>query len=909
LKAALRRLPRVAALAVLAGVAFASGRAAADEPGTIDLAIGRQPLAAALQALARQSGIQIIFFSKIADGHDAPAISGHVTIDYALHRLLAGTGLTYRRLGAGMIEILKSGRGKGNAGTAPPPADGAGRRAGPHGTPPPPPTWTRDGAAGPIAASGFEALHAVVVTGTRELNRTVATSLSPIDVLTPAALASTGAPDLATALRTLLPSFNFPQPSITDATDASQPAQLRGLSPDETLVLIDGKRLHTTAIVNVNDTIGRGSSPVDLSAIPLNAVDHIEVLRDGAAAQYGSDAIAGVINIILKHGPRGGSADFTTGQYVQGDGRTEQGGADGGMALGSRGWVRVSIDALAQQPTNRSGPDIRYPGDPTYGQRTFHYGLPALRSQQGAINLRYDFTPRVRLYAFSVLNHKNVWAGGYFRSLSQYAGTTPAAAEVYPAGFLPIEESTLYDDNEVLGLRGSLAGWHYDVSANAGGNTWRLDTADTFNYSLGGASPTDFHVGTLDSRATLVNADFKRAFSPRWLANGLLAAWGLEYRHERFTIGQGDPASFAGAGAQVYPGYTPGDAGAHARNSQAAYLDLESDLTRHLSAALAVRHEHYSDFGGTMSEELAGRYALDHAVAVRATASDGFRAPSLQQEYYSSTAINIVNGAIHSIRTFPVSDPAAIALGARPLKAEQSHSYTAGLVLTPPGGLYATLDLYQITIAHRIILSGDILGPAVQSYLTSAGIPFVDGGRFFTNAVDTRTRGVDLVSTYPWRLPGSRLNLTVGANYNKTEILAIAPNPPQAGLAGLTLPIITRDEQGRITVGSPRSKAFIAADWKRGQWTVHGQLTRYGQWTDQDVVSAGNDRTYGARLLLDAGVQYRLDRMSLAVGGDNITNTYPDRARATLDGILPYPETSPFGFEGAYYYGRVGYEW
>jgi iron complex outermembrane receptor protein len=901
-----RRLRWVAALAVLACAALAGGPAAARQPGTLDLAISSRPLAAALQELARQSGVQIIFFSKIAAGHQAPAINGQVTIDYALHRLLAGTGLTYRRLGPHMIEIRPSGAGHASGEPAAP-AHGTGSGSTPRSAAPM--AWARLGGGTQLAASSFEALNTVVVTGTRELNRTVATSLSPIDVLTPAALAATGAPDLATALRVLLPAFNFPQPSITDATDASQPAQLRGLSPDETLVLIDGKRLHTTAIVNVNDTIGRGSSPVDLSAIPLDAVDHIEVLRDGAAAQYGSDAIAGVINIILKQGPRGGSAEFTSGQYQEGDGRTEQGGADGGVALGNSGWVRLSLDAIDQQPTNRSGPDVRYPGDPTYGERTFHYGLPALRSQQGAVNLQYAFTPDVHLYAFSVLNHKNVWAGGYFRSLSQYAGSTPAAAVVYPAGFLPIEESTLQDDNEVLGLRGRLLGWHYDLSANTGGNTWRLDTANTFNYSLGSASPTNFYVGSLESRETLANADFKRAFNPGSWTNGLLVAWGLEYRREQFSIEQGDRASYAGAGAQVYPGYTPTDAGTHSRNSQAAYLDLEGDLTRHLSAELALRHERYSDFGGTTSAEAAGRYAFNHAVAIRATASGGFRAPSLQQEYYSSTAINIVSGAIHFIRTFPVDDPAAIALGAQPLQAEKSHSYTAGLVLTPHGGLYATLDFYQITIAHRIILSGDMLGPTVQSYLASVGIPFVDGGRFFTNAVDTRTRGADLVSTYPWKLRDSWLNLTIGANYNRTTILAIAPNPPQLGLQGLVLPIIDRAEQGRITVGSPRSKAFVAADWKAGHWSLHGQLTRYGQWTDQDAVSARNDQTYGARFLLDAGLQYQLGRMSLAVGGDNVTNTYPHQARASLEGILPYPETSPFGFEGAYYYGRLGYQW
>jgi outer membrane receptor protein involved in Fe transport len=364
LRAVHRRLPWIATLAVLACMALASGRAMGDEPGTFDLAISSQPLAAALQELARQSGVQILFFSRIVGGHPAPAISGHLTIDYALQRLLAGTGLTYRRLGANMIEIRPASARNASGGTTPPPPRGTG--AGSGSAPPvaPPTTWTRVGPGARISASSFGTLDTVVLTGTRELNRTVATSLSPIDVLTPAALAVTGAPNLATALRALLPSFNFPQPSITDATDASQPAQLRGLSPDETLVLIDGKRLHTTAIVNVNDTIGRGSSPVDLSAIPLDAVDHIEVLRDGAAAQYGSDAVAGVINIILKHGPRRGSADFITGQYLKGDGRTARAGADGGTALGSAGWVRVGVDAVDQQQTNRSGLDVRYPSDP-----------------------------------------------------------------------------------------------------------------------------------------------------------------------------------------------------------------------------------------------------------------------------------------------------------------------------------------------------------------------------------------------------------------------------------------------------------------------------------------------------------------------------------------------------------------
>jgi iron complex outermembrane receptor protein len=756
-------------------------------------------------------------------------------------------------------------------------------------------------------------LQTIIVTGTRAFDRTAADSLAPIDVLTPKELVSTGAPDLTTALRTLLPSFNFPQPSITDATDATQPAQLRGLAPDETLVLIDGKRQHTTAIVNVNGTIGRGSSPVDLSAIPINAIARIEVLRDGAAAQYGSDAIAGVINIILKGGADHGGASVTYGVHDGGH-RTWQGGADGGFRLGNNGWVHLSANYLNQDPTNHAGPDIRYPGDPTYGQVTFHYGLPKEIAKQAAINAQYNLGENATLYAFSVFNKRDVSAGGFFRSLSQYETSNPAAATVYPDGYLPIENSAIRDDTSVLGIKGDIGGWHYDISGDTGGSHWKLHTTDTFNYSLGADSPTAFYIGTLTIRQNDFNADFSRDFEVG-LYSPLTVAWGLAYRDEKFGIKQGDAASYAGAGAQVYPGYQPSDAGSHSRSNTSAYVDLESDLTSKLSAGFAVRHEHYSDFGNTTSWKLSGRYAFTPVVAMRGTISTGFRAPSLQQEYYSSTAINFVNDGTgnlvpYTIRTFPVSDPAAVALGAQPLKPEKSRNYSFGLVFTPSSGLYTTLDFYQIDINNRIILSGNLVGTAVQDYLTSVGIPFVSGGRFFTNAVDTRTRGVDLISTWPVQLEDSQLKLTGGLNYNKTDIRSIRPNPPQLGLAGLVLPVIDRTAQGRITVGTPRTKAFVAADWNRGNWTVHGQLTRYGQWKSLGSTPAG-DQAYGSRVLLDASVSYAVERWTFTLGGNNITNVYPEKNNAAnnFHGILPYPQSSPFGFNGSYWYASAAYRW
>ena len=906
------------ALATLLCLIGTAPLASAAPARTFQLAISSQPLAAALQELARQSGIQIIFFSKFADGHEAPAVRGTVTIDDALHRMLGGTHLTYRRLNTNVIEIR------------PPSVPVAGALA--HQSDPPqmfaaaftpggsrsdPPS---DPAADPPAAASEpmlavaqhrSPLHTVIVTGTRSVGMTEATSMSPIDVITPASLAATGTSNLASALSVLLPSFNFPQSSLTDATDASEPAQLRGLSPNETLVLIDGKRVHTTSITNVDGSVGRGSSPVDLSAIPIDAIDHIEVLRDGAAAQYGSGAIAGVINIILKRGPEGGNADVTVGQYLKGDGRTISGGGDAGLALGRHGWVRVTFDGTRQGSTNRAGPETFFPGDPTYGTVTTHYGLPETHSLQGTINMQYDFSPEVHLYGFTVINHRDVWSSGFFRSLTQYKTSNPAAVSVYPRGFLPFEDSNLFDDQEVLGLRGRVFGWHYDVSADTGGNAWKLNTADTFNYSLGSASPTNFYIGQTKIRQSMLNADFKRVYNPSWVKHGLLVAWGLNYGYDSFTVDAGEPASYAGAGAQVFPGYTPADAGTHSRNSRAIYLDLEANWTKKLSTEFAVRHEQYSDFGGSTSYDLSGRYAFNHALALRGTAGSGFLAPSLQQEYYSSTSLIFINNVPYTIRQFPVGSPAAIALGAQPLRAEKSHSYSLGLVFTPHDGLYATLDAYQITITHRIVLSGNLTGSAVGSYLTSVGIPFVDGGAFFYNGVDSRTRGADLIGRYTVPLARSQLALSIGFNYNKTELIAVAPNPPQDGLNGLVLPIVDPEEQGFLTVAAPQTKAFILANWYLGHWVVHGQLTRYGKWSSLSSTGPKYDQTFSARYILDASLSYVLQRWSLTAGGNDVGNTYPQQNDSlnNLGGMFPYPGSSPFGLSGAYYYGTVAYRW
>lgn len=758
----------------------------------------------------------------------------------------------------------------------------------------------------------------VVTTGTRALDVTAIDSLSPIDVVTPRDLKLSGASDLTSALRILLPSLNFVQTSSNDQGAVDQPAQLRGLSPDDTLVLINGKRQHSSSVMK-NELLSyqSGSTGTDLAAIPMNAIQRIEVLRDGAAAQYGSDAIAGVINIILKGGDQHGSVGVMHGQYRGGEGSTWQGDADGGFALGQKGWVHLSVSDRNQDPTNRAGRDMRFPNDPTFNTVTFHDGLPLTHIKQGVVNLQYDLTSHVQLYGFSVLNKRSVIAGDWYRSLSSYATNGSGAVNVYPGGFLPVEHSNLYDDSEVLGLRGTAMGWHYDISGSTGGNRYKFWMTNTYNYSLGTGSPTTFALGGTHNRQNIATLDLSREFNPSWLPNSLNVAWGLEYRDQEYAIDLGAPASYFSSGSQGFSGFTPNDAGTHSRQNKAVYVDLSTDFTDKLTGELAVRHEEYSDFGGTTPWKVSGRYALTDNLALRATASTGFRAPSLAQEFFSSTAtqsvVDPVTGKLTLVNTrfFPATNPAAKALGAQPLTAEQSRNFNLGMVYSPPQGLSATLDLYQITINNRIIQSQNFSGNAVTPFLASAGFPFVASAAFFTNGVDTRTRGADLVLGYPLDLGNNgALKLTGGANYGLTDILSVKPNPPQLGLAGVTIPVFGVINRNLLTAQTPKTKLFVAANWTKDNWGLHSQLTRYGKYVYFNEFTAVPQHE-SAAYLLDLSATYNWGHWLFTLGANNITNTYPDKnvALNSNGGNFMYPMASPFGYQGAYYYGSVAFNW
>ncbi|HST44584.1 MAG TPA: TonB-dependent receptor, partial [Luteimonas sp.] len=717
----------------------------------------------------------------------------------------------------------------------------------------------------PAPARDPNTLDTLIVTGTRVADRTVAESSSPIDIITPEILESTGTAELATALSRALPSLNFPRPAISDGTDAVRPAQLRGLSPDQVLVLVNGKRRHSTALVNLNGTQGRGSSPVDLNAIPIAAIERVEVLRDGASAQYGSDAIAGVINIVLKGGGDGGSIAGRYGKHSAGDGEAYQLSGDAGFGFAGDGFVRLSGQALHNDQTDRARPYIGTPSatSPPLGQVVQRQGDPEI--DQGAVGFNAGFSPAegISFYSFGTASRRDALSNGFFRP----AGDTRNIRAIYPDGFLPQIRNIAEDRAAVVGLKGYTAGGiNIDFSYNYGNSELSFDIENTLNRSLGPTSPTQFYAGALEVTQHVVNLDLNKAVDVGFLDYPITFALGAEWRGEEFEQFAGEPGSYinggallngapTASGAQVFPGFRPSDARAFDRHSYSVYADVEADVSEQLSLGVAARSERYSDFGSTTSGKLSARFAFTDAVALRGTASTGFRAPSLQQQFFQSTSTNFISvpgvGTVpFDIRTFRVNDPAAIALGAEPLEAEESTNYSLGLVLQPLDNLYVTVDAYRIEIEDRVALSENLTSTAVRNYLNANGFPDVGGGRYFTNAIDTTTDGIDLIATYGFDLASGRLAVTGGYNYNKTEIDRVAPNPPSLVAIDPAAVRIGRTEIGRITEGSPRDKVFLGGTWTGGNWSFSANGTRYGEFSVFGATTA-LDQTFDPEWTLD----------------------------------------------------------
>lgn len=788
----------------------------------------------------------------------------------------------------------------------------------------------------PALAHGQDAtqLDTVIVTGTRAVGRTVLESTSPVDVLTAEDIRKAGVVngELGSALQALLPSFNFPRQSNSGGADHVRAAQLRGLSPDQVLVLVNGKRRHHSALVNNDSKIGKGTTPVDFNAIPVSAIRRIEVLRDGAGALYGSDAVAGVINIILDATPDGGAIEASYGGYhtdlkpigrTLTDGQTGNVSATVGTALGENGgFLRVGLEYKERQATNRAGFDQIPPWDQTdanlalQGKRNYVLGDGASKDINGWLNTEIPFGDTGTFYAFGTYNQRDTEGANYFR----YPDGEANWAQVYPNGYRPISEGENRDVQAVAGARGQWGEWNYDGSLDFGQNDFTYRLRNSLNASLGPDSPTRFKTADYQYAQQVANLDLGRVFQQGEAITHSLGL-GVEARHERYQTRPGDPASYAAGpyldrptGSQAGGGLTPQDATDLSRDVASAYISVSSQVGEHFSSDIAARYEHHDDFGGELTGKLGLRYEFTPAFALRAAVSNNYRAPSLAQIGYESTSTGYnAAGQLVQGRLLSVNNPIARGLGAVDLKPEKSLNTSLGFTSRIGDNFDVSLDLFQIDIDDRIALSESITGDALTDYVQQQyGVAGLESASFFVNAADTRTRGAELVANWRHALGNGQLLLTGTWAYAKTELKNVLPTPSALQALDPAYVLFGVEESNTLTDATPRTRALLSANWSNDRWSLTSRVSRHGSATRVFDFGDGFQptQTYQAEWQLDAEVEYRITpQWSVALGGQNLTDNYPDLSNEDIHyfGNLPYDVLSPLGSNGAYWYGRVRY--
>ena len=796
---------------------------------------------------------------------------------------------------------------------------------------------------------------AIIVTGVRGSNvRTVADSPVPVDVIAPAELKATGRTGLKEILGNLIPSLTMPALGGGGTSASVRPIAIRGLSGDYLLVLVNGKRRHTTSLINNLSRISGGSTPVDVDLIATNAVGRIEVLRDGAAAQYGSDAISGVLNIILDDAPDGGSFTTTAGQLYEKGGALMQQTVGYGTRIGDGGFIRFSLEGKYHDSADSSAVPIPrvYPlvdgqPDPREASANHLIANGYGRSNRdkiinGAYNAELPIGDALKLYSFSTLSYRDIKdaRGSIVPSPTGYGGLANSLAlaslpQIYPNGFQAYRRIKEWDFQSAFGLQGNVAGWDFDLSSGYGRDHVWLGAENTLNPSLGPASKTDFFMGKQVQTLWVNNLDFSRSYDVGF-AEPLAVAIGFEHRWERFQNIAGEPDSYRDGGYIIprdgtpfgvafggrapspglvsFTGTSPVDATSLSRNNVAGYIDVSTRITPAWFIGVAGRFEHYDDSSGnTFSGKISTRYEILPGLAVRGGVNTGFRAPSLAQTGFSTTQNTVTvigNDRVSTTSKFlPVDSVAAQALGAQPLKPEKSLNFTAG-VTYESGRLRLTIDGYQISVDDRVVKT-EFLGTssngggAIKAILVANGVANVDSAQFFTNAIDTRTRGVDVVAEY--RLQTAALGefrLNAAYSYNRTTIRHIIANPAQ--LSSLNVVLFGRQAQRDLLVATPRSKLAFTSNWSSGPLHALARVTRYGGYVESSNIASG-DRRFGAKWITDLDVSYDLSKqVTLSVGANNLFDVYPDRNGAiAADGSGQYGNFAPFGLSGGFYYGRV----
>ena len=775
-----------------------------------------------------------------------------------------------------------------------------------------------------------ENIEKIAVVGSRVAGRSVEDLPVPVDILSAEALENTGQTEVGRMLQAIAPSFNFSSSSISDGTDALRPATLRGLGPDQTLVLINGKRRHQASIIHINTSVGRGTAGTDMNAIPAASIKRIEVLRDGAAAQYGSDAIAGVINIVLKDAEEGGKAAINYGEYSEGDGETVNIDFNKGFALGDEGYLNTTINYRDRAPTNRAGlhgscqfygcteleDGTLLAGDPrelTAPRDTFRIGDADSQQFALTVNTGYELAGG-ELYGFITYSNRENESAAFFRHNANASGN-PVLQDgdaTIPMGFLPKINTVIDDVSYNVGFKKSFDNdASLDLSYTYGENSIDYTTSDTINGSYANylryeqgltadeirtTIPRSAYAYGLELSLQTLNLDYTKDYEHFSLALG------AELRTDEFRILEGSEYAYrdydtvdgvsiyaglndgigsvdAASGAQGFGGSDPASSVDESRDVISFYLDAETYVIDDVIISGALRYDNYKGFGDTVNFKLAGNWSITEDVSLRGAVSTGFRAPSMQQLYFNNVSTQFVvgpNGDLiaEQVGTFRNDSTLAQSIGIPKLKEEKSQNRSLGIVYNVTDNINLTIDYYAIDIDDRIVISnrlGKGLSDTLDAALESAG---AGAGQFFLNGADTETEGVDLVATWNTEGLGGTLDFTFAANFTKTDVVDLF-TPAGSGLE--TIPVedvFSAQETSIIEEWQPEDRINLSALYRLEDWTVNLSLNRYGEYTVED----GGRQKYGAEILTDVKVNYFFnENLSFNIGANNLFDVYPDK--------------------------------
>ncbi len=781
----------------------------------------------------------------------------------------------------------------------------------------------------------------VVVVGSRTPRTNVETTV-PVDVITAEEIARSGRTETGRILNNLSASFLSVPQTIADGSDHVDPASLRGLGPDQVLVLVNGKRRHKSALLHVNGTFGRGTVGTDLNAIASGSIKRIEILRDGAASQYGSDAIAGVINIVTKDATDVVDISSEAGVTASRDGAQLKGSANYGFKIGQKGFLNMTGEFLQRGATNRtgtySGPIYSANGSAdamtlqqnrlTRSDFAMRIGEASVASAIGEYNLEIPLSDAATFYSFGDLGHRRGSAGGFYRFPYQ---STQTVSSFYPNGFLPLILPTMDDQAITVGFRRK-GTWDVDASLTRGTSQFKFDIDNSVNASLGTASPTTFDAGTLESTETVANLDLLRKLDVPQVKS-LALVLGSELRVENYQIHAGDESSYASGGvltndtppqpalpgAQVFPGFQPSNQVDRTRDAVGVYGGIESELNKNIAIDAGGRYEHYSDFGDSLIGKVATRVTVVNGLALRAAASTGFRAPSLQQLWFSNVSTQFVPDATGTLAPTQVltsnnESPVTKAFGIPKLREERSDNLSGGIAWRPVDNFSLTADGYFIRIHDRIALTS--LFASTNATVASILTPFpgVSQAQFFANAVDTDTKGVDIVGDWATLAGDGTLTLTGAANFSKTQVTNVrVPSSLVSKFGSDSAELRTfffgRAATNRLEDSVPHQKGYAALRYAISGVSALVRADYYGS-VAYKPDNPANDETLGAKVLFDVDLGYQFTKNAyFAVGADNLFNTFPDRqtkeANISFGRFLYSRNVSQFGLNGGFYYGKL----